>query len=254
MYLCTFVSLDIVLSLVIYFITYHLRIEESMNLLLGTLLVVQMGGIPLYYSIAKRKGKITAYLYSSILWAGAMATSLLLQPGVSRLVLILFGALVGLGTSGSVLMVWSIFSDVPDVDELASGKRREGIYSGLFTFLRKASSALALFLVSNLLAAAGYRAPETPLSGGNPVVYEQNPLFLIVLRLMFALIPVIFIAVALVAARRFPLTQSMHSELGRLLRRRRSGESETDAALETRLRSKLLGAFPSNRSDLTKAE
>ena len=46
-------------------------------------------------------------------------------------------------------MIYAIFPDIPDVDELVSGERREAIYSALVTFIRKFSSALAIFAVSN---------------------------------------------------------------------------------------------------------
>jgi GPH family glycoside/pentoside/hexuronide:cation symporter len=56
-------------------------------------------------------------------------------------------------------MIYAIFPDIPDVDELHSGERREAIYSALVTFIRKFSSALAIFAVANAIGWAGYVPP-----------------------------------------------------------------------------------------------
>ena len=44
-------------------------------------------------------------------------------------------------------MIYAILPDVPDVDELYTGERREGIYSGVISFLRQLSTALGLSLI-----------------------------------------------------------------------------------------------------------
>ena len=41
-----------------------------------------------------------------------------------------------LGTGGMVVMIYAIFPDIPDVDELQSGERREGIYGALISLSR----------------------------------------------------------------------------------------------------------------------
>jgi len=40
---------------------------------------------------------------------------------------------------------------VIDEDELATGERREGLYNGMFTFLRKLGGAVGVFLVMGAL-------------------------------------------------------------------------------------------------------
>jgi oligogalacturonide transporter len=241
MYLFTFVAMDIVLSVVIYFMTYYLRLEDDINFILGALVIVQMCGIPAYFLIAKKWGKTVAFTASGVIWVVAMLSSLLLKPGAARPAIVLFGASVGLGTSGAVLMVWSIFADIPDIDELVSGERREGLYSGLFTFMRKISSAVGLFLVSNLLSIAGYQNPQAAPGPLETALPEQSQGFLLALRLIFALIPVVFVSIALIGAARFPLTPSLHETLKRFLERRREGLEVEDPALESRLKSALHG-------------
>ena len=85
-----------------------------------------------------------------------MLFSFLLSPDNASFWVYVFASVVGLGTGGIVVMIYAIFPDIPDVDELHSGERREAIYSALVTFIRKFSSALAIFAVS--MSSAG---PDT---------------------------------------------------------------------------------------------
>jgi len=71
----------------------------------------------------------------------------------------LFAAFVGFGTGGVVVIMYAIFPDVPDAGELRTGKRQEGTFSALTTFMRKLSSAFSLFLVGNFLNLTGYLPP-----------------------------------------------------------------------------------------------
>jgi Na+/melibiose symporter-like transporter len=159
-----------------------------------------------------------------------MAFSFLIVPGLPSFVVYLFAVVVGLGTGGIIIMVYSIFPDIPDIDELKSGERREGIYSALFTFTRKLSSAFALFLVSNAIAVAGYLPPlEQVVDGATKLIEQpQSDLFVWVLRLVFALVPIVLLVFALFFARRFPLSPDVHDRLRHILDVRRSGEPESD--------------------------
>ena len=87
--------------------------------------------------------------------------------------------MVGLGTGGIVVMIFAIFPDIPDVDELASGERREAIYSSLTGFIRKLASALAIFAVSNAIGWAGYVAPlQETIDGATKLIDQpQNATF-----------------------------------------------------------------------------
>ena len=53
----------------------------------------------------------------------------------------------------------AIFPDVIDWDEFVNHNRREGIYYGAINFMRKMSSAIAIFLVLQILGWFGYQTP-----------------------------------------------------------------------------------------------
>jgi glycoside/pentoside/hexuronide:cation symporter, GPH family len=120
-----------------------------------------------------------------------------------------------------VIMVYAIFPDIPDVDELRSGERREGTYSALTTFTRKFSSALAIFAVAQVLQFAGYIPPLQ--QAGRLIESTQTDTFINALRLFFVLIPVVFIAFGIFFATRFPLTVDIYRRLEKILVSMRSG-------------------------------
>jgi Na+/melibiose symporter-like transporter len=112
---------------------------------------------------------------------------------------------------------------------LQSGERREGIYSALVTFMRKLSSAFALFLVSNALNLAGYIPPVEEIVEGATKLIEQpqSETFILVLRLIFVIIPVLFLAIGLIFGSRYPLTAEVHQRLNTVLASRRKGEPDS---------------------------
>jgi oligogalacturonide transporter len=229
MYLLAFVAMDTVSSIVVYFMKNYLQRGSEASFVSGTLLVAQVASLPFYVWLSKRASKRTGYLVGAAIWMVTMLFSFLIVPGLPSFVVYLFAAVVGLGTGGIIIMVYAIFPDIPDIDELKSGERREGIYSALFTFTRKLSSAFALFVVSNAIALAGYLPPlEQVVDGATTLVEQpQSATFIWVLRLVFALVPTVLLSVALLFGRRFPLTPEVHERLRRVLAVRRSGGPES---------------------------
>ena len=68
----------------------------------------------------------------------------------------LFAAVVGVSTGGIVVMIYAIFPDIPDVDELMTGERREGMYGSIFWWVVKLGMAAALAGGGFLLNATGF--------------------------------------------------------------------------------------------------
>ncbi len=244
MYLLAFVAMDTVSNIVVYFMKYFLSRGDEANYVSGTLLVFQVISLPFYTALSRRTSKQTGYRVGALIWAGAMLVSFLIRPGNPSFVVYLFAAIVGLGTGGIVVMVYAMFPDIPDVDELATGERREGIYSALVTFIRKLSSALAIFAVGLAIDRAGYIRPVERIVDDATQLIEQpqTDAFILVLRLVFAVVPVVFLVIALAFAARYPLTSEVHQRLGRLLAARRMGQPETDEMQEEahKLRSLLI--------------
>lgn len=242
MYLFAFVAIDTVSTIVAYFVKYFLQRSEEVSFVNGTLLVLQVFSLPFFIWLSKRTSKVRGYIVGLIIWAVAMVFSFLLSPDNSWYWVYVFAGVVGIGTGGIVVMIYAIFPDIPDVDELKSGERREAIYSALVTFIRKFSSALAIFAVSNVIGWAGYVPPiQETINGATKLIEQpQSDTFLLVLRLIFMLLPIVLLVFALIFAVKFPLTPELHRRLNALLVRQRANES-VDKTEKDQLTKVLLG-------------
>lgn len=242
MYLFAFVAIDTVSTIVAYFVKYYLLRSSEVSFVNGALLVAQVAALPFYVLISKRTSKVRAYMIGLLVWAAAMFCSFLLGPGMAVYWVYVFAVIVGLGTGGVVVMIYAIFPDIPDVDELSSGERREATYSALVTFVRKFSSALAIFAVSNVIGIAGYKPPVQQAVNGVTKLVEQpqSETFILVLRLIFMLLPVVLLVFALITAMRFPLTPELHKQLNSLLALQRKGQP-VDPQEKSALTRRLIG-------------
>lgn len=215
-FLFAFVAIDVLLTIIVYWVTYYLQTPGITNYLLGTLLISQLICLPGYYWLSRRLSKRAALIIGACIWVMAMLAGLSIRPEMPTVVYFIFAAVTGIGTGGVIVMAYSIYPDVPDVDELVSGRRREGIYAGSLTLLRKLTSAFAIFLIGQAIDIAGYIPPAA--AGAQP---EQTEAFLLVLRVIFAGLPLLFIGIAIVLAARFPLSPAVHERLKTYLARRR---------------------------------
>lgn len=62
---------------------------------------------------------------------------------------------MSLGLATVLVVAYTYLADVCDADELASGRRREGIYSSVFAFIEKAGAAVAVGIGGQLVSWAG---------------------------------------------------------------------------------------------------
>lgn len=330
MYLFAFLSLDVIMAIVIYFMTYYMNRAEETNYIMGAILLPQLIAIPLYYYISKKTSKRTAYLIGAFIWLILMLFSFIITPDSHNALIYIFGACVGMGTSGVIVMVYSMFPDIPDVDELRTGERREGTYAGLLTFMRKFSAAIAIFLISLSIDLSGYipsinkvmedaradlldeelnidefqskldqvlsnmdleatrekykeaenldqqmatiqsvierlknidfqQSDESLRQTLLPImewgleqmdevrikpIITQGETFIIVLRILFAIPPILLLIICIINAIRYPLSPQRHERLRKLLEQRRQGKgplSEEWAAEERELKQQLIG-------------
>jgi len=245
MYLFAFVAMDALMAIVIYFMTYYLGYGDQTSFVLGAMLVMQVISIPFYYLLSRKTSKRFGYITGALIWIAIMLISFLIRPGTPIIGIYLFVGVIGIGTGGIIVMIYAIFPDIPDIDELYSGQRREGMYSGLFTFMRKVSSALAIFLISSAISLAGYQPPlEQVVDGVTKLVQQQQSAqFILTLRLVFAILPIAFLLICLYNSARYPLSVSLHEKLKELLRKKRLGIQLSPEMIEEEqeLKEKLIG-------------
>jgi oligogalacturonide transporter len=230
MYLFAFVAMDTVSNIVVFFMKYYIKRGDEADFVIGTMLIAQVISIPIYARLSKRSSKRSAFITGALVWFGMMLTSFFLGPDQGVFFIFAFAAVVGLGTGGVIVIMYAIFPDIPDVDELVSGERREGIFSSLVTLIRKMSSALAIFFVGLGIDWAGYVAPIEEIVDGSTKLIEQSQSddFILVLRLIFALIPILLLAISITFARQYPLSPAIHQRLISVLEVKRGDGSVPD--------------------------
>lgn len=218
-YLPTFLAVDVISAVMVYYLTYVLGRGGSMDLsiVLGLLLFSQTVFLPAYVKVAARWSKQASYLVGALIWIVLMPVLFFLGLETPFAVVLILAVLIGAGTAGAGFSPWAMFPDVLDVDELATGKRRQGIYSGVMTFLRKVSSALALAVVGWMIDLSGY-AQDLPETASQPAS------FIYMVRFLVAFFPVLLLLVGIYFSRRYGLTPERQAEIRSILEARKEEE------------------------------
>lgn len=243
MYICAYSVVDILMALFMYYLTYHFGREGMYSAVMGVLLVAQLGMLPVYVYIGNKKGKGTAFIVGSVLWLIGILTYVSLPADASLALLLVASALVGGGQSAGVLIPWAILPSVTDVDQLMSGKKRAGSYSGAMTLVRKLVQGLiAMPLVGFFLGIFGFGKDAAALA--DPNVFG--------LRMIFLTAPAVFLLLGILVALRFKITPKTHETMMGEIRRLRTGGDPADVDPETRSTCEILTGFPYENLELVK--
>lgn len=203
LFLAARVAVDIVGAMFLFFFTYWLGRPDDFDIALPSMLLCVVVSLPVWLRVARRTDKRTLFVFGCTWWIGIQCGLLLATPEWPRWTLFAIAAVAGIGYAVADLMPWSMLGDVIDEDELASGERREGLYNGLFTFLRKLGGASGVFLAGVILDLAGFAR------GGG----VQSESALLAIRGLTGAVPAFFLAVAVIAALRYPLGRARHAEI-----------------------------------------
>ena len=118
-----------------------------------------------------------------------------------------------LGLCACWLLNGSMMADVCDSDELATGRRREGMFSAVFSICYKGGIALGALFGSYLLQWAGARG-ETDATAS---VVHMTPEVVNHIRWAYALPPALCFVGAAFLMLRYPLTRARMAEIRRVL-------------------------------------
>jgi len=172
--------------------------------------------LPLWLMLAKRIGKLNAWLTSFSMGVTGGFSLFLLGPGDNYLCLALI-AWSGSSFGAGLFLPPAIQADVIDYDELHTGKRREAQYLALWGLVPKFIVIPSASLPLALLAWLGYQ-PNVP----------QSPEVLLAIRAVFALTPSVFSIAAFFIAWRFPINEAVHGAILAGVAAHRRGETVID--------------------------
>jgi GPH family glycoside/pentoside/hexuronide:cation symporter len=183
---------------------------------LGTLLLTATVALPFWNWVAQKYSKRTAYILGMVFWIVVQVSLLKIQPGEIGLI-IGFSLLAGLSVSTAHVMPEALFPDVIDWDELKTNERNEGMYYGAVNFVRKLSSAFAIFFALQVLGWSGYHAPTGSVTG-----FIQSPNTLWAIRLLTGPVVAVILFAAIGLAWYYPITRDRQLKIRDRLNRRQN--------------------------------
>jgi glycoside/pentoside/hexuronide:cation symporter, GPH family len=206
------VAADLFMAMVIFFLKDVVRIPDDItSLVMATPLVIAVAAAPLWVFLGDKLGKKRAYIVGAVFFLIPLLMVLAAPPGNVAMVMVI-AVLMGIGSSATQVLPWSMLPDVVEFDELANGVRREGFYMGVTQLTYKASSALFIFLATALIGAFGY--VENNPSGTQPAQA------LLAVRIVLGVGTSVLYLAAASFAWILPLTRERFEETKRLIRER----------------------------------
>lgn len=176
--------------------------------------------IPIVAWMSKKMGKKDAFMLSQgISIVGYIMLYFLLIPGKPYMFLFALPFFsFGIGSLFTIMM--SMTADVCDLDELKTGKRREGIFGAIYWWMVKFGFAIAGLLTGVIMTVVGF-VPDA----------VNSPESVTGLRLFFSGLPIAGTIGAMLIMRNYDLTEEKAVEISAELKKRKtpqpSGYSET---------------------------
>ena len=186
----------------------------------GILMSVCILFVPFWLWLSKKRNKREAYALGMVFWVAVTFMMYTIQPGQTGY-LLLVAALAGIGVSAAYTLPDAIFADVIEWDELRTGRRREGIFYGVRTLIRKLTGALVVFITLQLLGWSGYVTPPEGV-----IQFSQSESVLGMIRLLVSPFGAVMLSGTIVLAWLFPLSREQYARIQRLLEQRRGRLAE----------------------------
>lgn len=158
-YLFSFTAKDVYNTVFVFFCVYCLHVSSS---LAGTLLSMSIVGLPvtLLAGVAIIKyGPSRLYVFAYTMMLLCLAGFFLVYQFPTENKVLLLVVLAGLYQVGRCVLEftpWNVFPFIPDIDEMITRQRREGLFAAVMTFSRKTTVAIATFAVGLLLQYGGF--------------------------------------------------------------------------------------------------
>ncbi len=230
-YLCSFTAKDIFNTVFVFFGVFCLGITSADS---AGILSLSIIGIPttiaggfLLIKIGPSNLFKTSYISMLVCLVGFFAVYLY-DPSSKLVILYALGLFYQIGRQLLEFTPWNVFPFIPDVDEMVSHKRREGLFAAVMTFTRKTTVAIATIIVGAVLEEGGFVKGQ--------LVQTQEAIVTIAGTLFIG--TSILLLIALFIAWRFKLNKYTHAVLIEDLNRLKSGDftmvptEETKAIVE----------------------
>ena len=211
------ISFTMVTAMLQYYIDYQLDMNSSSLLIMLSMLGVLALFLVPCGMISNKIGKAKAYALGLGIASTALIFVFFIPQGPNNWIFLL-AAIAGMGFSAQWVCPHSMIPDVIEYDELLTGERREGLYYGMQATATKVTGALATAACGWGLELGKYIEPSADMTAD---MINQPYSALLSIRIMFALVPAVFLLICIPLLMRYPITRESHAEVLKQLEEKR---------------------------------
>jgi glycoside/pentoside/hexuronide:cation symporter, GPH family len=195
-------ALAFVQTIVAYYYKYIFHDEGSTFLAMGALIIVAIAFIPVSVLVSKKIGKKRSYQICFLILSISCLVLFFLGHILGKW--FFFGMMIfaGIGLGFGYSAPWAMVPDTIEYDAIKTGKRKEGAFYGMWTFVSKIGNSIALALTGGILGWAKY-VPNV----------EQSPSSIFAIRLIVGPIPALVFLGALILVQFYPLDEKAYAAL-----------------------------------------
>jgi len=209
MYIFQSLGIGVLMAGLIYYVKYAMGLPETfMGIVFPILFVTAIVFIPIWVKIGVRFGKIRAYK-AGVGILTIMLISLFFTKPSLLLIFYVQIFLLGIGFSSFQLFPFSMLPDTIEFDQLQSGMRREGIFSGIWSCGQKTAYSVGPGIVGLTLSLSGFSNTSTQPEGVG-----------IGIRVVFCLFSALMLLLSLLPFYKYDLTEEKFEEIKDLIRQK----------------------------------
>ncbi len=176
--------------------------------------IFESAAFPLNYALTMKHGKKKCGTIVTPFMILGLAIGLIVQasqPGTPKATYMLILMILGVifypfGMSGIGFVCNNVFPDLTDVDELITGRRREGVVSTCNTMVKQVTGGINTFIVTLILGGFGLDTNSEATE-----FVEQTDSAIFGIRLCVAVIPMVCAFISYLLLRRFEMTKDDHT-------------------------------------------
>ncbi len=181
--------------------------------------VAEAGAFPLNYALTMKYGKKKCGNIVTPLMIAGLAVGIIMQSSGGKgsfiwvALMLLSMILYPFGMSGLGFVSTNIFPDLTDVDELITGRRREGVISTFSTLIKKSISGVMAAMVGFTLQGFGLITGDTvaKYESDTGEAFVQSANAILGVRICVAIIPIITAVISLILLKKFQMTGEDHT-------------------------------------------
>ncbi|MBQ2813250.1 MAG: MFS transporter, partial [Clostridia bacterium] len=200
----------------VYYIKYLANQYSKYALFNAVAGVAEAAAFPLNYALTMKHGKKKCGNIVTPLMVAGLAIGLIMQSGGSffwSALMMLSMLLYPFGMSGLGFVSTNIFPDLTDVDELITGRRREGVIATFSTLIKKSISGVMAALVGFTLQGFGLITGDivSEYEKATGQLFAQSASAVTGVRICVAVIPIAAALISLILLKRFRMTKDDHT-------------------------------------------